>query len=93
MKSLKRGGGSLDEKGLRYKLFIVEALIFVLPFLVLSYIFYRNNIFLSITQLMIFAMILVLVLGGLVILRQIFDKFFLVANSMKKAFMSHLKKK
>ncbi len=85
MKSSKKDGLGVDEQGLRYKLFIVEALIFVLPFLVLSYIFYKNNIFLSLSQLLIFAMILVLVLGGLVILRQIFDKFFLVANSMKKA--------
>ena len=34
---------SIEEKGLRYKLLIIEALVFVLPFLILSYVFYKNN--------------------------------------------------
>jgi len=76
---------SIGEKGLRYKLLIIEALIFVLPFFILFYIFYVNNIFLDFSQVLIFALILLIILLGLVILRQIFDRILLVSNFMKKA--------
>jgi len=76
---------SIQEKGLRYKLLIIEALVFVLPFLILSYVFYRNNVFLEFSHLLVFALILVLILAGFVILRQIFDKFLKVTNLVRKA--------
>ena len=72
------------EKGLRYKLLIIEALVFVLPFLIFSYIFYRANVFLDFYQIFIVALTLVLILAGLIILRQIFDRVFLVATLMRK---------
>lgn len=76
---------SIEEKGLRYKLLIIEVLIVVLPFLTLSYIFYRNNISLDLSQLFIFSLILLIILAGLIILRQIFDRFFTMTTLMKKA--------
>ena len=78
---------SLKEKGLRYKLIIIQALIFVLPLFILSYIFYRNNFFLELSQACIFALTLTLtlILAGIIILRQVFDRLFVMATVMKKA--------
>lgn len=85
MLSPKTGKLSLKEKGLRYKLFIIEALIFVLPFPVISYIFYRNNVFFDLSQIIILALVFILILAGLIILRQIFNRFLMIATSIKKA--------
>ncbi len=76
---------SLSGSGLRYKLLVIEALIFVLPFLMIFYFFYDSSIILGTTQLVVSAAILILILGGLVILRQIFDKFYDVSRFMKSA--------
>jgi len=73
------------EKGLRYKLMIIEMLIFILPFLVIAYIFYTNNVLLDFSQMLIFALILLIILASLIILRQIFDRIFTMTNLMKKA--------
>ena len=85
MASSHDGKLSVKEKGLRYKLLIIEALIFVLPFLILSYIFYRNKFFLELYQIVIFALTLALILAGLITLRQVFDRFSMLATSIKKA--------
>ncbi len=74
---------SLSGSGLRYKLLIIEALVFVLPFLMIFYFFYEQEILLDTTQMFVFGAILVLILGGLVILRQIFDKFYDVSRFMR----------
>ncbi|TET75366.1 MAG: PAS domain S-box protein, partial [Candidatus Aminicenantes bacterium] len=76
---------SFKEKGLRYKLLIIESLVFVLPICALYYIFYRNNFFLELSQIVIFALILALILAGLIILRQIFDRFSAISTSIKLA--------
>jgi|GEM_PF-2613663 PAS domain S-box-containing protein len=70
----------IEGKGLRYKLLVIEALVFVLPFLALFYLVYDNKIFLNTDQLLIIGLILVLILSGLVILRRIFDKLYSVSN-------------
>ena len=85
MASSINGKLSNKEHGLRYKLLIIAALVFVLPFSVICYIFHINNFPLKSSQFIIVALTLVLVLAGLIILRQIFDKFFIVAALMKKA--------
>ena len=74
---------SFKEKGLRYKLLIIEALIFILPFLIISYIFYQNEVLLNFSQTATFALIFVFILMGLIILRQIFDRFLNLAISFK----------
>jgi len=84
MKSSNTEKLGIKQEGLRYKLLIIEALVFILPVFILFYIFYRSNIFLDFSQIFIVALTLVLILAGLIILRQIFDKFFLVATLMKK---------
>ena len=75
----------IEGKGLRYKLLIIQALIFVLPFLVVAYYIYKNNIALNFSQLGVLALILALVLVGLMILRQIFDRLLTVTTLMKRA--------
>jgi PAS domain S-box-containing protein len=72
-------------KGLRNHLLIVELLVVVIPFLILFYIFYRENLFLKPAQLMLVALTLLLVLAGLIILRQILDRFTLLSTLLKKA--------
>ncbi len=85
MVSPQRAKLSIQGKDLKYKLFIIEALIFLLPFLSLAYIFYRNRVLFTVSEMSIFALILLLVLAGLLILRQILDGLFSVSTSMKKA--------
>jgi PAS domain S-box-containing protein len=76
---------SMKEKGLRYHLLIIEFLVVVIPFVILFYIFYIENAFLESSQMILIALTLLLILAGLIILRQIFDRFSLVAISLKKA--------
>jgi PAS domain S-box-containing protein len=85
MKSFLKRSVRFKEKGLRHNLFIIESLVFVLPLFIFYYIFYRNNFYLESSQMVIFAFTLVLILAGLIILRQIFDRFSTLAISIKLA--------
>lgn len=76
---------SIKEQGLRYKFSIIGVLVFVLPFLILSYFLHRNNVLLEFSQIVIFALTFILILGGFIILHQIFDRFIMVANTIKRA--------
>ncbi|MBW2004689.1 MAG: PAS domain S-box protein [Deltaproteobacteria bacterium] len=85
MTSSPKRSVSFKEKGLRRNLFIIESLVFILPICVLYYVFYRNNLYLESSQMVIFAFTLALILAGLIILRQIFDRFSTLAISIKLA--------
>jgi two-component system cell cycle sensor histidine kinase/response regulator CckA len=85
MKGLLSGHSDAEARKIRDKLVIVEALIFLLPFLVLSYIFYHGNFSFEMSQIVMFSVVLILILAGMIIIRQIFDKISLVAASMSKA--------
>ncbi|MBC8457873.1 MAG: response regulator [Deltaproteobacteria bacterium] len=76
---------SIEGKGLESKLKIIEALVFVLPIFIVCYLFYSNNIFLSFSQIVIIILTLMSILGGLIILHQIFDGFLKVSNFIKTA--------
>ncbi|HUH66427.1 MAG TPA: hypothetical protein VLZ07_08340, partial [Syntrophales bacterium] len=76
---------SIEGRELRYRLSIIEFLVFALPFLALLFIIHQSDIVLSLTHITIITVILVIVCSGLVILRQVFNRFFDVAMSMKKA--------
>jgi PAS domain S-box-containing protein len=76
---------SMREKGLRHYLLIVEFLVVIIPFLVLFYILYREQFFMKPAQLILIALTLLLILAGLIILRQIFDRFTLLSTVLKKA--------
>jgi len=76
---------SSHNKGLKYQFLIIGSLIFVLPILILSYLIYETGVVFSITHLVVFTGILLLILAGLMALRYIFDKIFDVASSLKEA--------
>jgi len=72
-------------KPLRGKLVIIEALVFLIPSLTIAYIFYQKQISFDKTQILIFLALLALILGGMMILRQFFDRILMVQTLMKKA--------
>ncbi len=76
---------SIRKKGLRYNLLVAEALVFILPFIVLAYIIYKSNITFELSQIIIIVFSLVLILAGLIIIRQIFDRFITMATTIKRA--------
>jgi PAS domain S-box-containing protein len=75
----------VKQQGLVYKLSVIKALLSILPLLILSYIFYENKISLELPQVFLIPLSLVLILGGFVILRQIFDRVRMIATSIKQA--------
>lgn len=81
--SSPRGGP--QKHNIRYKLVIVEALIFVLPLLCITYIIYQGDYYLDPSHLILFSLIILLILGGLITLRQIFERIATIATSVKKA--------
>jgi len=76
---------SLEGKGLKDRFIIIGSLIFVLPFLVFFYIFIGYDFPLDFIHLALFALILLLVLSGVIILRFVFDNIFTIAKSIKDA--------
>jgi hypothetical protein len=76
---------SIRKKGLRYNLLVAEALVFILPFIILAHIIYKSNITFELSQIIIIVFSLVLILAGLIIIRQIFDRFIMMATSIKRA--------
>jgi PAS domain S-box-containing protein len=75
----------VKQQGLVYKLSVIKALLSILPLLILSYILYENKISLELPQVFLIPLSLVLILGGFVILRQIFDGVRMIATSIKQA--------
>ena len=76
---------STKKKLPQYKTLTIVSLVLVLPFLAISYVFFKNEIFLESSQVVILALALFLILCGLLIFRQIFDRFFMLATLIKKA--------
>ena len=74
-----------EKKPPRYKLLTITGLILVLPLLAVAYIFYTKNIQLEFTHVIVLAFALLLIVAGLMIFSQIFDKFFMLATLIKKA--------
>jgi len=76
---------STKKKLPQYKTLTIVSLVLVLPFLAISYVFFKNEIFLESSQVVILALAFFLILCGLLIFRQIFDRFFMLATLIKKA--------
>jgi PAS domain-containing protein len=74
-----------EERGIRYKLIVIEALIFALPFLIVAFIFYQGGYSLKYSHIILLAIVTTLILTGMIIVRQIFDKISSVASIMKEA--------
>jgi len=80
----KKGGkknGSLSG----YNLFIIHTLIFVLPLLTVSYIFHKSSISLNFSQILILIFTSALILCGLFITRQIFDRLLKITTFIRTA--------
>ena len=78
------GESRIIERGFQYQLLIIEILIFLIPSLIIVYIFHINNFFLKISHMTIISLTLVLVLSGMIILRQIFNRFLIMVNLIRK---------
>ncbi len=72
-------------KGLKHQFLIIGSLVFVFPILTIPYLFYGTGAVFSISHLVVFTGILLPILTGLMVLRNIFDKIFEVASSLKEA--------
>ena len=82
LRSKKTNGEGM---GLKNKLLMIQTLVIGLPFLIVVYSIYSTGRFqLNMSQMLIFALTLVLILAGLMVLRQIFDKFLAVTNIINK---------
>ncbi len=68
-----------------YNLFIINALIFILPLLTVSYVFHKSSISLNFSQILILIFTLALILCGLFITRQIFDRLLKITTFIKTA--------
>jgi len=76
---------SIKSQGLQYKLIIIQGLVFVLPFCLLTYILYIKNAFQDTEHVVAYLLILFVVLAGIVTLRQIFDRIFKFAQHAEQA--------
>lgn len=70
---------------LQNKLIVIETVIFLIPAFSLVYIFLQKPIDFDVNQLVIILAVLCLILGGMLLLRQIFDRIFMLQNIMQKA--------
>jgi len=70
---------------LRKKLAVIEALIFLIPVLTVVYLFFQRTDTIDITQLVIVLAVLCVILGGMMLLRQIFDRIFMFQTAMQTA--------
>ena len=68
----------------REKIVIIESLIFVLPFLILLHIIYQGNYHFDLLQIIMFMGIVIFILAGMIILRQILGMVSIIAMSLKK---------
>ncbi len=70
---------------LKNRLMIIEAVIFLIPSLTFVYIAYQKQISLDTTQMIILVAVLALIFGGLMMLRQFFDRIMMIHSVMQKA--------
>jgi len=76
---------SLQGRDLQYKLVIIEGLVFVLPFCILTYILYIKEAFRDVEHAIAYLLILFVVLAGIITLRQIFDRILRIAANAERA--------
>jgi signal transduction histidine kinase len=72
------------KNSLRSRLVIIETLIFLIPSMAVVYFYYQKQISIDVTQALLFIWILTLALGGMMMLRQVFNRITMVHTLMKK---------
>jgi diguanylate cyclase (GGDEF)-like protein/PAS domain S-box-containing protein len=75
----------MHEKSLKHRLMIIISYVFVLPFLVVCYIFYEQHVTLSLTNVALFFLILALAIIGIILVRYVFEAVSTTADFLKKA--------
>jgi diguanylate cyclase (GGDEF)-like protein/PAS domain S-box-containing protein len=75
----------MQEKSLKHRLMIIVSYLFVLPSLVVCYIFYDKHVTLSLSHVALFFLILVLAIIGIILVRYVFDAISTTADFLKKA--------
>ena len=74
----------MQEKNLRQTLMVIVSTIFVLPFLVIAYIFYEQQITLSPSNIALFILIMILEAMGIILVRYVFSAVTNTADFLKK---------
>jgi two-component system, cell cycle sensor histidine kinase and response regulator CckA len=74
----------IGEKMLQRKLLIIQVLVFVIPFLIFSFIINEGRLLMTVPQLIMYVINLFLILTAFIILRQIFDRFQHIAVTLEK---------
>ena len=74
-----------ETRRLRRNLITIQVLLFLLPAVVLTYVLYSSRAVLGPAHLVVFASTLLLVLAGLVTVRQVFERFTTLATVMNEA--------
>jgi PAS domain S-box-containing protein len=75
----------MQAEHLSNRLMIIISCIFVLPFIVLFYIFYEQNVSLSPAHIVLFFLIIALAVIGIILVRYVFDAVSNTADFLKKA--------
>ena len=83
MKNSNSNSPSNAKLSLNSKLLIIEVLVFFLPGLIIFYLYYVKHLSLDRSHLIILGSMLLMVLGGLVTIKQIFDRFLLLNKLIK----------
>lgn len=76
---------SLQGRDLQYKLVIIQGLVFVLPFCLLTYMLYIKEAFRDVEHVLAYLLLLFVVLAGIITLRQIFDRILRIAAQAQRA--------
>ncbi|SHI57164.1 PAS domain S-box-containing protein [Desulfatibacillum alkenivorans DSM 16219] len=72
------------DQSIRYKLMLIQSVIFVIPAFAIAYFLYEKKILLDYYNALIFIFVLALILGGFILLRQILDRVADLAEFGKK---------
>jgi signal transduction histidine kinase len=83
MDDCRKNSPSNNKLSLNSKLLLIEVLVFFLPGLIIFYLYYARYISFERSQLIILGPMLLMVLGGLVTIKQIFDRFLLLNSLIK----------
>jgi len=73
------------QNDVRGKLILVETVILAIPLFILSYFLCQSDYTFEYSHLILFAMLILLVLAGLIVVRQIFNGIYAIAASLNKA--------
>ena len=75
----------MQGRDLQYKLVIIQGLVFVLPFCLLTYMLYIKEAFRDVEHVLAYLLLLFVVLAGIITLRQIFDRILRIAAQAQRA--------